>query len=199
MENRIRRNAPGDFTRGPWQNDTCFACLGVLILLSSFAVWLAAQDAGQDSGGNVIRVVVSMVQLNVAVTDDKGNYVTTLRPSDFDITEDEIPQKLATFEEGNEGPQNLLEAAQQQPATPKDPGSDPAIEHRRSDPPRGGTQTGTIEGIASAVSGSNVFILFDTSNYMFRGPGLCVCAGFHRGIRAVPRPSVSSGVLFLQP
>ena len=54
--------------------------------------WLA-QDAGQDNGGSVIRVVVSMVQLNVAVTDAKGNYVTTLRPSDFDITEDEIPAK----------------------------------------------------------------------------------------------------------
>ena len=57
---------------------------GILILLSGFAVWLAAQDRDQDNGGNVIRVVVSMVQLNVAVTDEKGNYVTTLRPSDFD-------------------------------------------------------------------------------------------------------------------
>ena len=147
-----------------------FPCLGLLILLSSFAVWLVAQDAGQDNGGNVIRVVVSMVQLNVAVTDPKGNYVTTLRPSDFDISEDDIPQKVATFEEGNEGPQNLLEAAQD-PSLPKGPGADLAADHRRSDPPRGGTQTGSIEGIASAVSGSNVFILFDTSNYMFRGRG----------------------------
>ena len=143
-----------------------FPCLGVLIFLSSFAVWLAAQD----NGGSVIRVVVSMVQLNVAVTDAKGNYVTTLRPSDFDITEDGIPQKVATFEEGNEGPQNLLDAAQD-PALPKDPGDDAAADHRRNDPPRGGTQTGSLEGIASAVSGSNVFILFDTSNYMFRGRG----------------------------
>ena len=72
MENRIRRNAPGDITRGPWQNDTCFRAWAILIFLSSFAVWLAAQDAGQDNGGNVIRVVVSMVQLNVAVTDEQG-------------------------------------------------------------------------------------------------------------------------------
>jgi VWFA-related protein len=111
-----------------------------------------------------------MVQLNVAVTDEKGNYVTTLRPSDFDISEDGIPQKVATFEEGNEGPQNLLEAAQD-PSHPKDPASDPDAAHRRSDPPRAGTQVGTMEGIASAVTGSNVFILFDTSNYMFRGRG----------------------------
>jgi Ca-activated chloride channel family protein len=145
--------------------------MGVLIFLSSFAVWLVAKDRDQDNGGNVIRVVVSMVQLNVAVTDAKGNYVTTLRPSDFELTEDDIPQKVATFEEGNEGPQNVADAAQAATA-PKDPGSDAAeSEHRRNDPPRGGTQPGSMEGIASAVSGSNVFILFDTSNYMFRGRG----------------------------
>jgi len=147
-----------------------FACLGVLIFLSSFVIWLAAQDRDQENGGSVIRVVVSMVQLNVAVTDQKGNYVTTLRPSDFDISEDTIPQKVATFEEGNEGPQNVLDAAQDS-GQPNGPGGDAAAQHRRSDPLRPGTQTGSLEGIASAVSGSNVFILFDTSNYMFRGRG----------------------------
>ena len=44
----------------------------------------------------------NMVQLNVAVMDSKGNYVTGLRPSDFVVTEDGIPQKVATFGEGNE-------------------------------------------------------------------------------------------------
>jgi VWFA-related protein len=111
-----------------------------------------------------------MVQLNVAVTDEKGNYVTTLRPSDFEITEDGISQKVATFEEGNESPQNLLDAAQKSGPT-KDPTADPAATARRNDPARAGTQTGTLEGISSSVSGSNVFILFDTSNYMFRGRG----------------------------
>jgi Ca-activated chloride channel family protein len=144
-----------------------FPCMGVLIFLSSFAVWLAAQDRGQD--GNVIRVVVSMVQLNVAVTDEKGNYVTTLRPSDFEIAEDGIPQKVATFEEGNEGPKNVLDAQQDltRPAQLVE-GSD---DHRRMDTLRGGSQTGSLAGIASSVSGSKVFILFDTSNYMFRDRG----------------------------
>ena len=32
---------------------------------------MAAQDSRQDNGGNVIRVVVAMVQLNVAVTDKR--------------------------------------------------------------------------------------------------------------------------------
>jgi Ca-activated chloride channel family protein len=147
-----------------------FPGIGVLIILSSYAVWLAGQDRAPDNGGSVIRVVVSMVQLNVAVTDEKGNYVTTLRPSDFDITEDGIPQKLATFEEGNEGPQNLLDAAQDSNKANAS-GGDAVIELRRKDPPRGGTQSSSLEGIASKVSGSNVFILFDTSNYMFRGRG----------------------------
>src|ERR1700675_789517 len=117
------------------------ACMGVLIFLALFAAWLGARDRDQDNGGNVIRVVVSMVQLNVAVTDAKGNYVTTLRPSDFDISEDGIPQKLATFEEGNEGPQNLLDAGQNSSPS-MEAGSDASAEHRRTDPPRGGTQPG---------------------------------------------------------
>src|ERR1700691_5983860 len=45
-------------------------------------------------------VNVVLVQLNVAVTDRHGNYITRLRPEDFDITEDKIPEKIATFEEG---------------------------------------------------------------------------------------------------
>jgi Ca-activated chloride channel family protein len=141
-----------------------FPVVGALILLSSFGIWLAAQDAPQDNAGGVIRVVVSMVQLNVAVTDEKGNYVTNLRPSDFDISEDGIDQKLASFEEGNESPQNLMQAAQD----PK-PALTPSVaESFRSDSPKASTDS---EGIQAAVSGANVFILFDTSNYMFRGRG----------------------------
>ena len=48
-----------------------------------------------------IHVVVNMVQLNVAVTDKKGNYVTGLKPSDFTILEDGIQEKTATCAEGN--------------------------------------------------------------------------------------------------
>jgi Ca-activated chloride channel homolog len=163
------RNAPGGH-EGTMAKRYVFSCMGVLIFLSSCAVWLTARDRDQDSGGSVIRVVVSMVQLNVAVTDEKGNYVTTLRPSDFDITEDGLPQKIATFEEGNEGPQNVLDAGLNSSPS-KEAGGDDSAEHRRTEPPRAGAQSGSLEGIASAVSGSNVFILFDTSNYMFRGRG----------------------------
>ena len=144
--------------------------MSVLILISSFAVWVAAQDRSQDNGNTVIRVVVAMVQLNVAVIDGKGNYVTNLNPSDFVVSEDGISQSVATFEEGNGGPQDVLGAAKDAKGA-KAPAPDPALERRSDKVPAGGAQSGSLEGIASTVSGANVFILFDTSNYMFRGRG----------------------------
>src|ERR1700677_2788898 len=65
---------------------------------------IAAQDDSQS-----IHVNVVLVQLNVAVTDRKGNYVSGLRPEDFAIVEDKIPEKTATFEEGNEPTRRLVE------------------------------------------------------------------------------------------
>jgi Ca-activated chloride channel homolog len=134
----------------------------VTICLSGVVAWLMAQD--QTNSNNVIRVVVAMVQLNVAVTDNKGNYITGLHPSDFVISEDRIPQTIATFEEGNEGPRQVLGSAQNSAAAVSQ-------ERARNAAPKPGGSQESLEGIASAVSGANVFILFDTSNYMFRGRG----------------------------
>jgi len=148
-----------------------YGYLGMLILIfiSMGAVWLAAQDQGQSGGeGSVIRVVVSMVQLNVAVTDEKGNYVTTLQPSDFTVAEDGIPQKMASFEEGNAAPKTLMEATQDSAAPEKAPAPQ---EEAQTGIHREGNQSESLDAIASSVSGSNVFILFDTSNYMFHGRG----------------------------
>ena len=119
-----------------------------------------APDAPSSDLDNdtVFRVNVDMVQLNVAVIDRKGNYVTGLRPSDFEIVEDTIPQKMATFEEGNLEPIMLLNPAQPTPA------SSPSASNV-ADP-----GTGTNPGSPQISStGTNVFILFDTSNYMYRG------------------------------
>ena len=66
----------------------------LLLLLSGFTVWMSAQDREQNS--NVIRITVAMVQLNVAVTDSKGDYVTGLHPSDFTISEDGRTTRLRT-------------------------------------------------------------------------------------------------------
>src|SRR6266852_1401060 len=141
-----------------------------LVLLSGFTVWISAQDREQNS--NVIRVTVAMVQLNVAVTDNKGDYVTGLHPADFVISEDGIPQTVATFEEGNEGPQNLVDVPKGNGA-PRPGGltGSTFVEGPQAGAVRNGVQQGSLEGLSSAVSGANVFILFDTSNYMYKGRG----------------------------
>src|ERR1700730_8345703 len=64
--------------------------------------------SAQDDSTN-IRVNVDLVQLNVAVTDSKGNYVSGLGPENFAITEDKLPERIATFEEGNEPARQVLQ------------------------------------------------------------------------------------------
>src|SRR5271154_5397248 len=62
----------------------------------------------QDDTTN-IRVNVDLVQLNVAVTDSKGNYISGLGPENFAITEDKISERIATFEEGNEPARQVIQ------------------------------------------------------------------------------------------
>ena len=73
-----------------------------LVLFAALSVFSGPCPVAQESGPPRINVTVDMVQLNVAVTDDKGKYVTGLHPQDFIITEDGIPEDIATFGEGNE-------------------------------------------------------------------------------------------------
>src|ERR1700688_5104079 len=61
-----------------------------------------------------LHVVVNLVQLNVAVTDKKGNYITGLRPKDFAIVEDGMVEKASTFAEGDEPARRLNEFAEQE-------------------------------------------------------------------------------------
>lgn len=111
---------------------------------------------GQDNPD--IHVVVNMVQLNVAVTDKKGNYVTGLKPSDFEIVEDGIVERAATFGEGNEPVRNLGDAAVAGADTPG--GKESA----------GAALLGSSpQSFHDLINGANVFILFDTSDYMYRG------------------------------
>src|SRR6266404_8319897 len=70
---------------------------------------LSTFRTGAQQDTTRLRVVVNLVQLNVAVTDNKGNYVTGLHPQDFAITEDGIPENIATFEEGNAPPTRLVD------------------------------------------------------------------------------------------
>jgi Ca-activated chloride channel homolog len=132
--------------------------LGFALLLAVLCGLGTRMKAQQD--GTRFRVVVDLVQLNVAVTDGKGNYVTGLRPSDFVISEDGITEKLATFEEGNGPTKRLLDIAPEEPPVP----AQPAVVEG---PAKG--SSGLPNDLASMIAGANVFILFDTSNYMYRG------------------------------
>ncbi len=129
----------------------------------------ARLTSAQDDTAN-IRVNVDLVQLNVAVTDSKGNYISGLSPEDFAIYEDKIPERLATFEEGNEPARQVLQESA--PGGAKSSGSKPsAHEHageasHKSAPPEAGSEMGSL---SSQIPGANVFVLFDTSNYMYRG------------------------------
>lgn len=129
-----------------------FALLAIAAAVIALVAAVATLHAQQN--GTRFRVSVDLVQLNVAVTDNKGNYVTGLKPTDFVISEDGINEKLATFEEGN-GPTMRLQGAA--------PAAKPAAgdaQDSSGDP---------NETLADAIAGANVFILFDTSNYMYRG------------------------------
>ena len=131
-----------------------FLC-SFLFLFADFGTRAWAQVAVDQR----IHVVVNLVQLNVAVTDRKGNYVTGLRPEDFAITEDGIPQKIATFGEGNEQVRGLADATASQ---------DEAVAQYATQGSGSGQRVSQGE-LRSLVAGANVFVLFDTSNYMYRG------------------------------
>ena len=137
-----------------------FLCL-IPVGFYAARVGKAQRDASQ------LHVDVVLVQLNVAVTDSKGNYVSGLRPEDFIITEDNIPQKTATFEEGNEAPRRLLNVGSgPAPAAPTATMTAADAPSMPGNTPSGNTPSDSTPGTAT---GSNVFILFDTSNYMYRG------------------------------
>lgn len=123
----------------------------------SLVFLLAAQSGVSAQENPDIHVVVNMVQLNVAVTDKKGNYVTGLKPSDFEIVEDGIVEKPATFGEGNEPVRNLGDIAAPEGSLDVEQLAGPPHEGR------------SPQSFHDLVNGANVFILFDTSDYMYRG------------------------------
>jgi Ca-activated chloride channel family protein len=131
------------------------------ILLVAATAPLAAQESPVEESG-VIHVDVNMVQMNVAVTDKKGNYISGLRPQQFEIVEDGIPQLTAIFEEGNQPPQKLREVRVAKPASSALPRNEPVNTATPPPPPE------YQEQVEVSKLGTNVFILFDTSDYMYR-------------------------------
>src|ERR1039458_9702728 len=147
-------------------------CIGLgfsALLLVAGESRFAAQDEATH-----LRVTVNLVQLNVAVTDSKGNYISGLKPENFEITEDKIPQRIATFEEGN-GPA-IRPSQNVESPTPSEPGGAAPAATSGATPAEAPDEASNaasdrISGaeMASSIAGANIFILFDTSNYMYRG------------------------------
>lgn len=128
-----------------------FAAAGIGTLLGT-AIWLHAQDQ------TTFRVKVDMVILGFTVTDNKGKYVNGLKPKDFVIYEDDIVEKLSTFAEGNHPPLQVVENNELKPMHSAAPVSG-----------EGGAPNPDAIDLRSDSTGTNVFVLFDTSNYMYRG------------------------------
>ncbi len=110
------------------------------------SAWLFAQDPTRPT----FRVKVDMVVLTFQVTDNKGRYINGLKHSDFRITEDGIQQKMNTFAEGNRAPSQIAEDGTAKPMVINPEEREKGVN-------------------ADAFVGTNVFVLFDTSNYMYRG------------------------------
>jgi Ca-activated chloride channel homolog len=160
-------------------------CATGLLLLMIFAG--RPQTVAQEDQP-AFRVTVDMVQLNVAVTDNKGNYVTNLRPEDFEIKEDGIPEKIATFGEGD----NPVRRVGEEASAAGDPpiSSETLAKATVAEPP----DSGTLGSLNALLAGSNVFVLFDTSNYMYRGFVYAqdAIADFVRSLESVNRISFYS-------
>jgi Ca-activated chloride channel homolog len=140
----------------------------IVAVVAGLLSLLAFRVSGQEDSTR-LRVVVNLVQLNVAVTDSKGNYVTGLHPSDFVITEDSIPENIATFEEGNGPTTRLIDIAAETGKSGAGEAASAAGGTRMPDSASGASMEDASETFSSAIAGANVFILFDTSNYMYRG------------------------------
>ena len=101
------------------------------VLLGLIVYNCASNLGGQTGDAARYRVDVNLVMFTFSVTDAKGASVHGLKPSDISIVEDGVPQKIASFAEGNKPIIQILSGGQ-------------------------------------ISAGTSVFILFDTSDRMYR-------------------------------
>ncbi len=125
------------------------------VVAAGTGLWFYAPALyGQDTRTPVFRSKVDLVVLSFTVTDSKGKYVNGLKPTDFRVLEDGIKEKIASFSEGNRPAMEILDDGSMRPMAPAEVEAiAPKATELRSD----------------AFVGTNVFVLFDTSNFMYRG------------------------------
>jgi Ca-activated chloride channel family protein len=129
-------------------------CAGFALIIGGLGaagggIWLY----GQEPRTPVFKSRVDLVVLSFTVTDNKGKYVNGLKPSDFRILEDGIKEKLSTFSEGNRPAMQIMDDGSLRPVTP----GEQEVERTPAGAPIGD------------FVGTNVFVLFDTSNFMYHG------------------------------
>ena len=105
----------------------------------------------QDNQRPVFKIKVDMVVHTFQVQDSKGHYVNGLKPGDFRIYEDGILQKISTFAEGDKAPLSVADDGSTHPLLDAKKDALPGLDR------------------PDAMVGTNVFVLFDTSNFMYRG------------------------------
>jgi Ca-activated chloride channel homolog len=130
---------------------TRFGLLAGGMVAACGGIFLFAQEAKVP----VFKSRVDLVVLSFTVTDNKGKYVNGLKPADFRILEDGIKEKLSTFSEGSRPAMEVADDGTLKPLQPRDGEPEPAA------------NPVTLSG--DAFVGTNVFVLFDTSNFMYHG------------------------------
>jgi len=85
------------------QNHRVRLCFNFFVTLAIFlaAIQLHSQDKKQTKSSDaddVIKVTSNLVSLDVIVKDKKGKAVTDLKPEDFTISENGVPQKIEFFD-----------------------------------------------------------------------------------------------------
>ena len=117
--------------------------------------WLHAQEPDQPT----FRVKVDMVVLSFTVTDTKGKYVNGIQSERF--------QDLRRRDTGEAC--HLRGGCETSDAGARKRRNE-AVAHRKPRRQRGGGNTDPdVIDLRSEATGTNVFVLFDTSNYMYRG------------------------------
>jgi VWFA-related protein len=126
----------------------------LVVAAAGSCVWFFSNKLLAQDKQPTFKAKVDLVVLSFTVEDGRGRYVNDLKPNDFKILEDGISQKISTFASGNKPPMQVM----------PDGSLKPMLNADDSDPSKPGSDIKT-----DSLVGTNVFLLFDTSNFMYRG------------------------------
>jgi VWFA-related protein len=69
----------------------------VLLFLFAFPLFVSAQTPTPTPDDDVVKISTNLIQIDVTVTDKKGNVVKDLKPEDFEIYENGEKQEITNF------------------------------------------------------------------------------------------------------